>query len=155
MMDDNRFAPPKALVEGTLAGHAEAPALWNPNAAANWSLLFSPVFGAWLHWKNWQRLGEQQRADTARNWLVAAVVMLLASVGVALAAGAGARALNFLFLLAWYFSAAKTQAKFVKEHYGDGYPRRGWWQPLGIAIGALVGLWLVVVVLASVGALGA
>ena len=147
-MDDNRYAPPKAAVEGTLQEHAEAPPLWNPNAAANWSLLFSPVFGAWLHWKNWQTLGEHQRADTARNWLMAAVVLLVASVGIALTAGVGARALNFLFLLIWYFAAAKPQARLVKERYGDRYPRRGWWQPLGIAIGVLVGLWAMIVVVA-------
>ena len=148
MLDDNRYAPPKALVEGASPEHGEAPPLWNPNAAANWSLLFSPVFGTWLHWKNWQALGDHQRAATARNWLVTAAVVLLAAVGVALTVGAGGRALNFLFLLAWYFAAAKPQARLVKERYGDRYPRRSWWQPLGIAIGALVGLCVVIVVLA-------
>ena len=33
-------------------------------------------------------------------------------------------------LLAWYFSSAKTQARLVKERYGDGYARRGWGLPL-------------------------
>ena len=28
-------------------------ALWNPNTAANWSFLFSPLFGAYLHALNW------------------------------------------------------------------------------------------------------
>jgi hypothetical protein len=44
-----------------------APALWNPNAAANWSLLFSPMFGAWLHMKNWAALGEPERAAARRT----------------------------------------------------------------------------------------
>lgn len=37
---------------------AAAIALWNPNAAANWSLLFTPLFGAYLHMLNWRSLGE-------------------------------------------------------------------------------------------------
>ena len=138
MDNDNRYAPPKAVVEGTLSEHATAPPLWNPNAAANWCLLFSPVFGAWLHWKNWQMLGDHQRASSARNWLVAAVVVLIVSLGIAMAADVGGRALNFVFLLAWYFAAAKPQARLVKERYGDRYPRRGWLAPIGIAVGTIV-----------------
>ena len=50
-MNPNPYAPPTARVDDVATGDA-APALWNPNAAANWSLLFSPAFGAWLHMKN-------------------------------------------------------------------------------------------------------
>ena len=54
-MTPNPYAPPKAEVADV--GRTEvAPALWNPNAAASWSLLFSPAFGAFLHMKNWQAL---------------------------------------------------------------------------------------------------
>lgn len=31
--------------------------LWNPNAAVNWSVLFTPIFGAWIQAKNWKALG--------------------------------------------------------------------------------------------------
>jgi hypothetical protein len=139
-MDDNRYAPPKAMVDDAGAGSLDgpAPALWNPNAAVNWCLLFSPVFGTWLHWKNWQALGEQGKARSAMGWLVAAVAVLVISMVVAIANEAGGRAFNFLFLLVWYFAAAKAQAKFVKERYGDRYPRRGWLLPIGIALGAFV-----------------
>lgn len=45
-----------------------APALWNPNAAANWSLLFSPMFSALLYANNWIALGELQQAGSVRWW---------------------------------------------------------------------------------------
>ena len=78
-MDDNRYAPPKAEVEGTALESGAAPTLWNPNAAANWSLLFSPIFGTWLHMLNWRALGEAERAESAKTWLM---VSTLLQVGV-------------------------------------------------------------------------
>ena len=35
--------------------------IWNPNAAANWSLIFTPAFGAYIQMLNWQRLGQEPR----------------------------------------------------------------------------------------------
>ena len=32
------------------------PELWNPNAAACWSIIFNPIFGAWVHARNWKSL---------------------------------------------------------------------------------------------------
>ena len=60
MSQENPYAPPTAAVAdiGT-ATAAPRPPLWNPGAAASWSLLLSPVFGAILHMKNWQAMGEQ------------------------------------------------------------------------------------------------
>lgn len=49
-MDFNRYAPPVANLE--VEPETSLP-LWNPNAAANWCLLFTPSFGSWLHMKNW------------------------------------------------------------------------------------------------------
>lgn len=31
------------------APQSEGPTIWNPNAASNWSLIFSPAFGSYLH----------------------------------------------------------------------------------------------------------
>ena len=56
---DKRYAPPTAHVDDVHAARqsAVAPPLWNPGAAMAWSLLFSPIFGAFVHMKNWQALG--------------------------------------------------------------------------------------------------
>src|SRR6476619_2518005 len=81
-MTPNPYAPPKAEVADVVQGKV-APALWNANAAAAWSLLFSPAFGAFVHMKNWQALGDPGKAAAARMWgiwtLVALGVVSLAS----------------------------------------------------------------------------
>jgi len=143
-MTDVRYAPPQAdLGDGPMEAVAAAPPLWNPNAAASWSLLLTPVFGAWLHWKNWQMLGDHERARTAGRWVVAAVAMLFALIGLAAMsekAAAFVRLLNFAFLIAWYYAAAKPQARFVLGHYGKNYPRRGWALPILVAIDVIFAL---------------
>ena len=51
--------------------------LWNPNAAANWSLLFTPIFGSYLQFRNWQALGKKDEADNARNWFIFSILFIL------------------------------------------------------------------------------
>lgn len=41
------------------------PALWSPNAVANWSLVFTPVLGSTLNYLNWKALGEAERGEHA------------------------------------------------------------------------------------------
>jgi len=130
-MTTNPYAPPTAVV-ADVQQNESAPAIWNPNAAANWSLVFSPAFGAFLHMLNWRALGELQREATARLWFIAALCMLALYL-----------VLGFGFLLVWYFSAARGQAKFVKEKLGKSYQRKGWPKPLLIALAAFAGYILV------------
>jgi len=56
------------------------PALWNPNAAAMWSLLLSPAFGAYLHAANWRSLGNQHRAAANMGWFWLTVGVLVFSL---------------------------------------------------------------------------
>jgi hypothetical protein len=120
-------------------------ALWNPNAAANWCLVFSPVFGSYLHYRNWLALGEEDRARTAKTWFVLSCVLqgLLPFLGLMTMDPQGgvmiARGIAFWYLIIWYFAVGRGQAKFVKEHLGDAYEKRGWSMPLLIGLGALVG----------------
>jgi len=141
-MMDNHYAPPKANVVDAPVGSEPAPALWNPNAAASWSLLFSTIFGSYLHWKNEERIGDARRTAAARNWFFASVAVVGLSVAFAImgprTGEATGRGLNLVYLLAWYFAAAKPQAKYVQEHYGSGYPRRGWFAPILAAIGLVI-----------------
>ena len=144
-MDDNRYAPPKAIVDDAPGTVEAAPPLWNPNAAASGCLLFTPIFGTWLHMKNWQALGQPAKADSARNWLIASIGLLVVSTLVMLAAPrvSGIRLLNFAFLIAWYYASGKEQARYVLGRFGTKYPRRGWGVPILVAIGALDGYVLV------------
>ena len=140
-MASNPYASPKARVADD---HEAAPSvpIWNPNAAASWSLPFSPIFGAYLHMLNWRALGDPEKAATARVWLMIGVALLPVYIGLGVAsyygwqaADAISRALGVGFLLAWYFSAAKGQARYVKERFGKDYPRKRWGKPLLIAMG--------------------
>ena len=130
-MTTNPYAPPTAVV-ADVQQREGAPPIWNPNAAANWSLLFSPAFGAFLHMRNWHALGELQFEATARRWFIAALCMLALYIvlGLLLAGSKEAdpvsRVLALVFLFVWYFSAARGQAKYVKEKFGTSYPRKGW-----------------------------
>lgn len=131
-------------------------ALWNPNAAANWSLLFTPAFGSYLQSANWQTLGEIERAKSAKGWFYFSVVMLAVYVvlGVSMAngdaAGNATQGLGFIYLIIWYFSSGRSQAKFVNEKFGTDYPRRDWGKPLLFATGAFICYFLIAIVAGTV-----
>lgn len=107
-------------------------AIWNPSAAARWSLLFTPAFGAFIHMLNWQALGQPERAASARKWFYASLCLLMLQLFTrALNARLGTEPLlihpaGLLFLLVWYFGAARQQALLVKARYGARYRRRAW-----------------------------
>lgn len=113
------------------------PELWNPNAIANWSLLFTPVFGAWLVRANWNELGDTKQAGRARGWFWLSLIFVAGAAFVsAVPLGAG-----FLYLLVWYVASARPQARYVKERLDNDYRHRGWGAPLLAAmlvVGALI-----------------
>lgn len=154
-LNSNPYAPPEAAVSD-INQLNPAPELWNPNAAANWSLLFSPAFGAFLHMKNWQALGETQRAQLNRNWAIASVLIIFgagflsALLPESKALDSSTRLIGFALLVAWYMTSAKVQAKFVKDRFGSAYPRRGWGLPILAAIGCFAAVVVVAVVIAVI-----
>ena len=131
-------------------------AIWNPNAAANWSLILSPAFSAYLQMLNWRALGESKKADSAQNWFYIGIGMLVIYVLIGIFASdpvvaeGAPRGLGFLFLLVWYFSAGREQGKYVKEKYGDTYTKKPWGKALAIGFGAFFGCF---VIAAFIGAL--
>jgi hypothetical protein len=102
------------------------PSLWSPNAAANWSLLFTPILGAWLHAKNWEALNEPEAAKKSMLWVYAGFVFLL--VILFLPDDAGSLP-GLIFILAWYFTSAKKQVKYIKEKSIE-YQKKSWGKPL-------------------------
>jgi hypothetical protein len=118
----NPYAPPIAKVEDLHDGQV-APPIWNPNAAANWSLLFSPAFGAFVHMLNWDALKESEKAAAAKAWFVASLLILLVYLGLALwladarSANSVTRSVGFVYLLVWYFAAGRSQATYVKGSF--------------------------------------
>lgn len=113
------------------AALANTPDLWNPNAAASWSLLFSPLFGAWLHASNWTALGENDRARKSMRWVYFCTLFLLVAPFLPDKAATGA---GFWILIIWYFSSGRAQAKYIRQRLQQDYHRKGWAKPLGIAL---------------------
>jgi uncharacterized protein YecT (DUF1311 family) len=119
-------------------------AIWNPNAAANWSFLFTPAFGSYLQMLNWKTLQQSGKAATAKVWFVVSLVMLAAFVGINVFAakqgadGGAANGLALLYLLVWYFAAARGQAKYVKQQFGTSYPRKSWFKPVLVGVAGMV-----------------
>jgi len=139
MADVNRYAPPRAVVDDAMREHGEAPPLWNPNATANWSLVFTPVFGAWLQMRNWRALGETRRSDSAKIWLkLSATFLALEMFVLFLPTNTPAlvmKLFDVVWLLAWYFASGRPHVKWVRERFGSDYPRRPWLPPLLWAFG--------------------
>jgi len=119
-------------------------AIWNPNAAANWSIVFTPAFGSYLQMLNWKALGQPNRAAAAQKWFYASLVVLViyplltAFSSDPRGAESGGRGLAMLYLFVWYVAAGRSQAKFVKEHVGSNYPKKPWGKTLLIGIAAFV-----------------
>jgi hypothetical protein len=147
----NPYTAPTVAIEEIRATGDGEPALWNPNAAASWSLLLSPVFGSYLQMRNWQALGESEKAAASWHWCIGTLVITLLAIGVGMLAPDGhwldklTSRSGLFILLAWYFANGKQQGLYVKERFGKTYPRKGWGVPLLVAFGTIVGLLVVLV----------
>lgn len=131
-----RVAAPVETVPPTAASAPPSrPALWNPNAAASWSLLLTAAFGAWLHAKNWNALGQPGKAEKSMWWVYAGFALFFVAPFLPDQVAAG---LPIWYLLGWYFFAARPQAKLVKESVGNDYERKSWIKPIAIGMGAMV-----------------
>jgi hypothetical protein len=118
--------------------------IWNPNAAANWSFLFTPAFGSYLQMKNWKTLGQPGKATSSKIWFYISLLILAAPLAVTVFAqddriAAAIPKLGIPFLLIWYFASARGQAKYVKETLGNQYHRKSFVKPLlaGVALAAV------------------
>lgn len=135
--------PPVTPVAQPSGGYERDCGIWNPNAASNWSLLFTPAFGSYLHAVNWRNLGEPEKAKSSMGWFYLSIAMLgfYILIGFVMRnpeeADSAARGAGFLYLLLWYFSAGRAQAKYVKEKFGSNYSRRSWGRPVFLGVLAI------------------
>lgn len=125
----------------------DKPALWNPSVTVNWSLIFTPAFGAYLQMLNWRALGESGKAAWSMAWFYASLGMLAlyiymgASADDPMGEDKIARGIAFTFLLVWYFFFGKTQGVYVKEKLGKNYAKRSWGMPLLVGVGGFIGFY--------------
>jgi hypothetical protein len=127
--------------ESTSPQTSDSPALWNPSAAAWWSGLFSPAFGAFLHARNADAMGRVKEAKANRVWFYLWIVYL----GVALTPIPIPTGTSIALLLVWYFNLGRDQVVYVKGKWGNGYQRKSWTTPLLIASSCLLGAIAVIV----------
>lgn len=123
------------------------PALWNPNSACNWCLLFTPIFGGLIQSSNWNTLGESTKAKQSMIWGWITIPIIVLSMFLE---SNTARGLNFAYLIVWYFAIGQQQARYVKKLYGTNYVHKPWGKPLGIAAAIFV---VVVIVIFVIGAM--
>ncbi|ATQ78223.1 hypothetical protein CR152_29715 [Massilia violaceinigra] len=117
-----------SLSENPAARAARRDTLWNPDAAACWSLLLTPLFGTYLIIRNWEALGEPGRAVRACWWFALSLVMLILNFYYSLLCGESLpiRMSNVIFLLVWYIAEASPQERFIRERLGTDYARQSW-----------------------------
>ena len=155
MTTENPYAAPQAPV-ADVPSLDPAPPLWNPNAAASWSLLFTPTFGAILHMKNWRAMGEPAKAATSKKWAIGSLIFffLIVIVAVALpdskALDRISRFASLALLLVWYFASGKAQNGIVIARFGKNYPRKGWLKPLLLALLAVIGFFVAAVIVGTI-----
>lgn len=133
-----------AISENEASAATDKTSIWNPNAAANWSLVFTPAFGSYIHMRNWASLGHVQKAAAAKRWFYASLALLGVYLILSFVvddekkAEVFARGLGFIFLLVWYFSAGRAQAKYVKATFGSSYLHKPWGKTLLVAVAAVI-----------------
>jgi len=144
--------PPESYHPSYDGGRATEPVrlqLWNPDVAANWSLLLTPAFGAYLHATNWRTLGKPERVTANMVWVWVTVAFLALNLGMLFVPDFQAMAgimqvVGLGLLFSWYFSQGRPQAKYVKETLRRDYVKKGWGLPL-LAGFAAVGVYTTVV----------
>ena len=127
--------------------------LWNPNAAANLALLFSPIFSAWLMAKNWQELGKPDEAKKSMTWVKIWIGFLpVYLLVVVLAPGIPMTLVYVILLVVWYYKLGKKQITYVKE-VGVQYEKKEWGKPVLIALAATVVWFMLAAVVGGASAL--
>lgn len=111
----------------------DIPPLYNPNAVALWSILFTP-FGAWMHAKNWEAIGEDELAKA--NY-ICAIIMIVAILGLAILemlTGINITVPHIVMLFVWYFQLGKKQIALIKEELGNDYEKASLVKPVLIGV---------------------
>ncbi len=96
--------------------------------------------------KNWQSLGESQKASESRDWFYASILYFVTLSFISLLLsnakelGLMLWALQVIILITWYMSTGRMQNKYLKDRGISTYVRRGWLWPLLITAALYVSL---------------
>lgn len=111
------------------------PEMWNPSAAVNWSIVFTPVFGSWLQMKNWEQLGHSDEAKRCKFWLILSLLYTciipfieiprpFSNIG------------PICLLVPWYIFSGKFQMDYFKKAQVE-YTKKSWVKPILIGVVAM------------------
>lgn len=143
-MTTNPYTPPATNFD-TVPVSGGAPALWNPGPAGVLAFFFTPIFGAIIIMKNWEAMGENEKARQSKMWAIGSVVFYAALLAVSAflpdtsmtnVLGRGAA---MGYFVAWYMKCCKDHKDVVTSRFGTAFPKRGWTMPLLYAVGVYVG----------------
>ena len=133
-----------ASSKSQVGGSVKILELYNPKTAALWSLLFTPVFGAFVTKSNWKNLGQEQLEKRSKTWLIALTAIYIISI---LFLNEGiCSSLYLLTLVAWYFIECRPQIQYLTENKID-YQKKNWKSLAPKAAGILIGAWILFMIL--------
>lgn len=144
-MQTNPYSAPNAKLD-TLAENAITPALWNPKVISVLGFFLSPIFGSIMLMKNWQAMGEPEKARQSMYWAVgtilfyAAMIVLVLALPESSAESVPTRGASIGLFAAWYMTSCKVQKDIVAVRFGTDFPKRGWALPILYGIGGYIGL---------------
>lgn len=121
--------------------HNQEPSLWNTNAASLWSLLFSPIFGGIIVFKNWQSLGNEKKAKVSLGWVMGCALFAFVNLFLDMPMKIG-----YGVLLLWYFIDCRPQIQFIKTNLQEKYLKKSWNKPLVFAAIGL-GIYIILITL--------
>jgi len=137
-------------------GHAmarkERLPLWNPRAATYWGLLLSPAFSAYIHMRNWEALGQDDKVRETRAWFYLMLGYVVSCGILSAVSEAGGMALTapssiaLVLMVAWHRWGGRQQERYVAALTRGAYTRRPW----GKAVAAALGTFAAAIILVAV-----
>ncbi len=134
-----------SIASEVTAGSGPQP-LWNPRAATWWGLLLSPAFSAYIHMRNWQALGQEDKAAEARAWFCIIMAYIVVSCFLAGASDMLGRDLSppssaaLGIVAAWHILCGRGQERYIAALKGGGYARRPWSRTVFSALGIFMAI---------------
>ena len=120
--------------------------LYDPKVAGIWSLLFTPIFGAYVIKNNWKILGKEQQEKRSKTWMIVLAVIFLIALLFLNEDFCGG--LYLLAFVAWYLMECRQQVKYLAENR-IGYQKKNWKSIAPKAAVILVGIWLIFIIVGT------
>ena len=112
--------------------------IWNPNVAACLSIIFTPIFGAWIHAKNWEVLKKEQERRWSMLFVYCLISVTIFVVYYQLFIGdVKSSPLSIGTLLTWYFILGKLQVSHIKDN-NIVYEKKSWIKPFLCGVGGYI-----------------